>query len=136
MKLLSSVSVWMVTAAIVVGSSTAEATHFRGVDMWASIDNQGVVTLTMRTRWRKNRFSASGVDPARFGETSFTCTPPLGGATITGTVSPATNMQIKRASDGAVMLTYPTNAFTFTSFTTATDETPDQYSERTQVFKI
>src|SRR5687767_5124195 len=80
-----------VVALMLLSTGTAEASHFRGADMWASIDANGVVRVTARTRWRKDFAEALGISPARFGISSF-------GASAPGcpglNVSPASGMRI------------------------------------------
>ena len=61
--------------AILLLSQDVLASHFRGGDMWATVDANGVVTVTVRTRWRKGAepFPFAGVDPLRFGISVFGC---------------------------------------------------------------
>ncbi len=49
--------------------------HFRGGDMRAEIDANGVVRLEARTRWPKgpSPYPFAGIDSSRFGAFQFTC---------------------------------------------------------------
>jgi len=114
-------------------SFRAEASHFRGADMWATIDSNGVIKLTTRTRWREGvaPFPFAGVDSSRFGLTNFNC---ANGSSAS--LTPAVGLRAVRASDGATVYTWPANSFGLDATTTATDTSHDGYAERTQVLTI
>src|SRR5262245_29758891 len=136
---VASLSRWLVIAAMVVlgGATTAEASHFRGVDMWASVDASGVVTITSRTRWRKDFGATLGIDPARFGLSSFSAT---AGCPVLSGVSPATGMRISlvnaNGSTGADVLTFMPGSFSFNATLVSIDTSPARYTEILQVFVI
>ncbi|HEX8439448.1 hypothetical protein, partial [Archangium sp.] len=101
--------------------------------MWATIDANGVVKLTVRTRWREGvaPFPFAGVDSSRFGLTNFNC--PNGSSL---TLTPAAGLRAVRVSDGATVYTWPANSFGLDATTTATNSAYDGYAERTQVLTI
>ena len=122
----------MAVAATLAVAPEAEASHFRGVDMWATIDGNGVVTVTARTRWRKDFTGTFGIDPSRFGEASFTCT--LNGSTSTFT--PATGFQIIRLSDHATVFSATSSTFPYAATHPVVNTAPAQYTEVTQTFVL
>jgi hypothetical protein len=111
----------------------AEAHHGRGIDASADIDSAGIVTVTVRSRWRlpapppNPRYPWGGVDPNRFGDSvitepgcsSFTVDPPVG-------------MRIVRASDEVTVYDYPTGAFGMEETTVGTNTSDPDFDERTQ----
>jgi hypothetical protein len=147
----------------VVGvGSEARASHHRGVDDWASIDVNGGVTVTARTRWRKgafgdpNFFGQVGISPLRFGANVFACGYDHSQVV---TVPLATGMQIVCASGGGcggnplgtIMYAWPADCdfqtqigttdyecygFTQDLTTVSTDTTQPSYEERVQVLPI
>ena len=101
------------------------ASHFRGIDAWASVNGDGVVSLTVRSRWRKG--DTAGVDSTRFNSTQFLC--PDG--STTPVFSPANGLRVQ-AVDGTVLYTWGTSSFDLTATTVSTDTTNPQYDERVQ----
>ena len=110
--------------AILLVSQDVLASHFRGGDMWATVDANGVVTVTVRTRWRKGAepFPFAGVDSLRFGISVFGC----------GTLSLATGMRLVRVSDGATVYTWAPGSFNMFLTTVSTDTSDPDFTERVQ----
>ena len=108
--------------------------HNRGVDASASISSAGVVTLTVRTRWRKGvaPFPFAGVDSARFGLTALFC--PFD--SVTRSYFPPIGLRVVSAATGATVFTVPTNAFSLNGTTVATDTSNPSFNERTQALVI
>ena len=130
-------SLTLLTAlAVLAAASQTFASHYRGGDIYATIDANGVVTIIATTRWRKDA-GTFGIDPTRFGATSLN--PFTSICTATNFSPPAGQtggFRIIRVSDGAVMASLPTTAFTLAATTIATDTTPANYNQVTQELKL
>jgi len=118
--------------ALLASSQDARASHHRGVDDWADISANGVVTLRATTRWTQGTVAASGVDASRFGMSVFPCD--ATGEPIT--VSPPVGMRLVRVSDGSTAYEWPANSFTLSSTTTTIDTSSPAYDARLQVLVI
>src|SRR5262245_10098353 len=93
------VSSLLIGSALLLVALPAAATHFRGVDAWADIDADGIVTVFVNSRWEKGALTNptfnAGVNPARFGATSFGCPSPPPDNTSKGPFPTPTGMHVK-----------------------------------------
>ncbi len=124
--------------AAVAWATPAQGSHFRGADAWGSIDAQGVVTVTARTRWRKGvagapvgTFPFSGVDPTRFGNAVFIC---QAGPAVN--VTPPAGLRLVNVTTGANVFIWQNGGFNESATVVSADQSNPSYDEAVQVFGI